>query len=80
MTTRRANGAAIRALREALGIRHGDLAAAANISAGYLTHIEKNARNPGVDVIRAIATRLGVPMDAISYVAADSCVHEQVPA
>lgn len=78
MTTRRTNGAAIRALREAIGIPHGDFAASIKISAGYLTNIEKNARRPAPDITRAIADRLGVPLDAISYLVSDD--RDQVPA
>lgn len=71
MTTRRANGSAIRAIREAVGIKHGDLARTAGISAGYLSNIEAGRKQPAVDVLRAIATRLGVPLDAITYVVPD---------
>lgn len=66
MSTRQANGASIRALREAIGIRHGDLARAAQISPGYLTNIEKGVRQPSPTVLRAIADRLGVTLDAIT--------------
>jgi transcriptional regulator with XRE-family HTH domain len=64
---RRANGPAIRALREALGIRHGDFARDVSVSTGYLSNIEKGARQPAPDVTRRIATRLGVSLDAITY-------------
>lgn len=67
MTQRRiANGASIRALREALGIRHGDLARDLDISAGYLTNIEAGRKQPSPAVVRAIANRLGVSIDAIT--------------
>lgn len=68
MSLRRANGSSIRAIREAVGIQHADLARASGISAGYLTNIEAGRRQPRPDVLRAIATRLGVPLDAITYV------------
>lgn len=71
MTNRRANGATIRALREAIGIRHADLAQAAGISPGYLTNIEKGIRQPSPPVLRAIADRLGVTLDAITNVGCD---------
>lgn len=64
---RRANGPAIRALREALGIRHGEFARDVLISTGYLSNIEKGARQPAPDVTRRIANRLGVSLDAITY-------------
>ena len=67
MAERRTNGAAIRALREALGIKHGVFAVECLISPGYLTNIEKGARQPAPDVARRISERLGVPLDAITY-------------
>lgn len=66
-TTRSINGASVRALREAVGIKHGVLAAAVGISPGYLTNIEKGLRQPSAAVARAIADRLAVPLDAITY-------------
>ncbi|MGY1773548.1 helix-turn-helix domain-containing protein [Blastococcus sp. SYSU D00813] len=68
MSLRRANGSAIRAIREAVGIKHGDLARTAGISAGYLSNIEAGRKQPAPDVMRALADRLGVPLDAITYV------------
>lgn len=64
---RRANGSAIRALREALGIKHGEFARDVLVSTGYLSNIEKGARQPAPDVTRRIANRLGVGLDAITY-------------
>lgn len=84
MTTRQTNGAAIRALREAVGIRHGDFAKKVQkrigrpFDPGYLTKIEKGDRsNPAPDITRAMAATLGVSLDAITVVVAD---REQVPA
>lgn len=68
MHIRLAHGPAIRALREAVGIKHGKFAADIEISAGYLTNIEKGAKQPSAAVIRRIAQRLGVNIDAITYV------------
>lgn len=70
-TGRRANGQTIRALREALGIKHGDFARDVQVSTGYLSNIEKGARQPAPDVIRRIASRLGVGIDAITYPVTD---------
>jgi len=67
MTTRRINGATVRALRDALGIRHGELAKDVSISAGYLTRIEQGTQQPAPAVVRAIAVRLGVSLDAVTY-------------
>lgn len=74
MSQRRANGAAIRELRKAYGIPHGVLAVDCNISPGYLTNIEKGTRNPSPAVTRAIANRIGVPLDAITSPAATQAV------
>lgn len=68
MTTRLAHGPAIRAIREALGIRHGVFARDVGVSPGYLTNIEKGARQPSEAVVTAIAKRLGVTKDEITYV------------
>lgn len=67
MTYRNTNGAAIRALREAVGIKHGVFAVDCLISPGYLTNIEAGRKQPSPDVVRRIATRLGVELDAITY-------------
>lgn len=64
---RRVNGAAVRALREALGIRHMDLAARAEITKGTLTHIESGTRQVSPTTLRKLACGLGVSLEAISY-------------
>lgn len=68
MHQRLAHGPAIRAIREALGIKHGIFAIECEISPGYLTNIEKGAKQPSPTVIAAIAKRLGVSIDQITYV------------
>jgi transcriptional regulator with XRE-family HTH domain len=60
-------GPAVRALREAMGIRHGAFAEAVGISAGYLTKIETGSQQPRPDIAVALARRLRVPLDAITY-------------
>lgn len=67
MSKREANGATIRALREALGVKHGIFAIECDISPGYLTNIEKGVKQPSPAVTAAIAHRLGVTVDAITY-------------
>lgn len=64
--TRVTHGPAIRALREALGIPHGVFAVEVGISPGYLSHIERDQKRPRPQIARAIADRLGVPLDAIT--------------
>lgn len=68
VTTRRANGAAIRAIREALGHPHGKFAVSCGISPGYLTNIEKGVKDPSPQVLTRIAEQLGVDKAAIIYV------------
>ncbi len=58
------NGAAIRAIREALGITRDQVAEAAGISTGTFANIE-NGRNSTPPVLRRIAERLHVPVDAV---------------
>lgn len=67
MADRKVNGAAVRALREALGVPHGILARDVEISAGYLSNIEAGRKQPTPAVARRIADRLGVALDAITY-------------
>lgn len=61
------HGAAVRAIREALGIKHGEFAIQCDITPGYLTNIEAGRKQPSPEVSVAIAKRLGVPLDAITY-------------
>lgn len=73
--SRAVNGAAIKALREALGHRGGKFAVQCLISHGYLTNIEKGVKQPSPAVARKIADELGVPLAAITYPVAS---HEDV--
>jgi transcriptional regulator with XRE-family HTH domain len=66
MASRRTNGVAIRALREALGISVTDLAASVGLDRTALWRIEKDGTQPRPDTLRKIADRLGVPLDAIT--------------
>ena len=55
-------GGAIRALRESLGLRQGDLAKRTGMSAAQLCHIEKDRNAPSVRTLQRIADALGVPL------------------
>lgn len=68
MRTRLVHGPAIRAIRDALGIKHGVFAIDVGISPGYLTNIEKGAKQPSEAITSRIAHRLGVTKDEITYV------------
>lgn len=72
VATRRTNGATVRALRDALGIRHADFARDTVVSTGYLSNIEAGRRQPDPAVVRRMADRLGVTVDAITYPVPDS--------
>ena len=67
MTYRKTHGPAVRAIRDALGIKHGVFAVDCLISPGYLSNIEKGHKQPSPEVARKMAERLGVPLDAIQY-------------
>lgn len=67
MRKRLAHGAAIRAIREAVGIPVGEFAVRCLISQGYMSNVELSAKQPSPEVLRKIADELGVPLDAVSY-------------
>lgn len=54
-------------MRELLGVKHGTFAIDCEISPGYLTNIESGRKQPSPAVQVAIAQRLGVTLDAITY-------------
>lgn len=76
MRKRQAHGAAIRAIREAVGIPVGTFAVRCLISQGYMSNIELGAKQPTSEVLRRIADELGVSLDAVSYVL-PNCDHEE---
>lgn len=70
MSSRKVHGPAVRAIREALGIKHGVFAIDCGITPGYLTNIEKGRKQPSDSVAAALARRLGVTLDEITYASA----------
>ncbi|EYR64249.1 transcriptional regulator [Actinotalea ferrariae CF5-4] len=58
-------------IREALGIKHGIFAVDCDITPGYLTNIEKGHKQPSPAVAVAMARRLGVDVDSITYTIPD---------
>jgi transcriptional regulator with XRE-family HTH domain len=74
MALRETNGAAVKAIREALGIPQGILARDVVVSQGYLSNIEAGRKQPDPAVARRIADRLGVPLDAVTYPVVDVAV------
>lgn len=67
MSTRQTLGPAVRAIREALGVKHGEFAIRCHITPGYLTNIESGRKQPSAAVAKTIAEQLGVSLDAITY-------------
>jgi len=65
--TRRANGEAIRAIREALGIRQDAMAARVGITKSQLSKVEHGANGASPEVMRKLADELSVTLDAITY-------------
>jgi transcriptional regulator with XRE-family HTH domain len=68
MHTRKVNGQTIKALRKALGITQDDLAISCDVTPGYLSNVEAGKKQCSETLMTALAARLGVPKDAISYV------------
>lgn len=66
-STRRVHGPAVRAIRQALGVKHGEFAIRCGITPGYLTNIEAARKQPSATVAQELAKNLGVPLDAIAY-------------
>lgn len=78
MSQRIAHGAAIRAIREAVGVSISAFAPRCDVSQGYMSRVELG-KQPSPQVLRNIADQLGVPLDAVSYVIPD-CGHEEAVA
>lgn len=53
-------GAELRRLRTARGLRLADIAAAAHVSTGYVSEVERGAKEPSSEIIEAICGALGV--------------------
>jgi len=57
-----ATGATIKLLRTAEGLPQKDLAEKLGVSRSYLCQIEKEAREPSMDLLRRIADEFGMPV------------------
>jgi len=66
MATRRVNGAAIRAIREALGLSQRELAARAGVRNTQISNVEAGVNGMSPAVARRVADELGVPLAAIT--------------
>lgn len=65
---RRPNGAAIKSLREAIGITQKTLAERTGISQSAMSQVESGDSGLRPDNLRRVADVLGVPLDAITSV------------
>lgn len=66
-TKRLVNGAAVREIRKAIGIKQVDLALRANVTGATLSRIESGSRQPSPPVVRKLADGLGVSLEAITF-------------
>lgn len=73
--TRRVNGAAVRAIREALGISQVSLARRVQVTKSHMSMVEAGLTGASPEVARRIASELGVSYDAIT-----NSAPEEVPA
>lgn len=75
MSTRKVNGAAVRAIREAAQIKGSKLAIDAGMSHAALINIESGRRQTSPEKIEALAAALGCPVEAITYPVTE-CQHQ----
>lgn len=71
MSKRQAHGAAIRAIREGLGVSISAFAPRVDVTQGYMSNVELGHKQPTIEFLARVARELGQPLDAISYVVPD---------
>lgn len=77
----KANGAAIRALREAVtGMSVSAFAPRLGVTQGYLSNVELGHKQPTNEFLARVARELGVPLQAISFVCEDCAALEETAA
>lgn len=59
------NGAVIRVVRVAYGLKLAELARSAEITESYLSRLETGKQDGSAQALRRIADRLNVPLDAL---------------
>jgi len=64
---RRVNGAALKAIRKALGIPQDVLAYRVDLSNAQISRVERGISGTTDEVIRKLAAELGVTVDAITH-------------
>lgn len=81
MRKRTANGAAIRALREAVtGMSVSAFAPRVGVTQGYLSNVELGHKQPTNEFLARVARELGVPINAISFICDECASQEAIPA
>lgn len=60
-------GNAIKQIRTEKGYNQKELAELCDISAAYLSQIENNKRQPTIDLIEEISSKLGIPLPVILF-------------
>lgn len=79
MRKRTANGAAIRALREAItGLSVSAFCVRLGCTQGYLSNVELGHKQPTTEFLTRVARELGVPLEAVSFAAPEcpTCIKE----
>jgi transcriptional regulator with XRE-family HTH domain len=65
-------GKAIQTCRVKVGLSQGELAKLAGISVSYLSMLENSKRDPTISTVQKIANALGVPIEILFFLGADS--------
>ena len=71
-------GASVRRHRELLRLSQEELAERAGLDRTYLSGVERNVRNPTVEVMQKIATGLGADLDVLFATARELAVKKDV--
>lgn len=62
-------GAAIKHLRRVAGLSQEELATRAGVTATYLSHVERNRKDPSLPLLRKLAASMDVPPGVLLAVA-----------
>ena len=60
-------GHVIKTSREKKGIKQKDLALLSNISPAYLSQIEKNIKDPNLNILNSISNSLNIPLPVLFF-------------
>lgn len=79
MSARKVNGAAVRVIRELLGVSLTDLAARIGVAKASMSNIERGVYGTSPETNRKLAEAMGVPLESITYPVSE-CVCEPAKA